>query len=183
MTQNKLSLKDRSGLRQKNQIMSNSLTEHGLGFSHLHSSRQPSSHSRNLTKTYKGLGQVNQGGVMKKSTVVILMTSAILLSGHALAMDGVDSDGPLVQAPQVMRNVTKLTHSQSSDSRNVVRPIQEKSVKRIIRIITEPLPENKRATRAKGQGRFVIGTDNSRDNITVYKSVKHSKVMPNLFNN
>lgn len=54
-------------------------------------------------------------------------------------------------------------------------------MKRKIKIVTNPIPGNNQATRVKSQGRFVIGTDASRDKMIVFKSVKKSKSIPNLF--
>ncbi len=47
--------------------------------------------------------------------------------------------------------------------------------------VREALLAHNSATRATKQHRFFIGTDNSCDNIVVYKFAKRSKAMPNLF--
>lgn len=49
------------------------------------------------------------------------------------------------------------------------------------RIVRKTLTSQNKAIRTMTQGRFVLGADQSRDVMTVYKTVKYSKAMPNKF--
>ena len=111
---------------------------------------------------------------MYKTTKMILVTaSALLMTGTAVANERTNSNSYAAPTAQT---------EQADPVRYKVKRIVEAPTRKI-RIVREALPGHKTATRTNTQGRFVIATDKSRDVMTVYKTVKHSKAMPNLFKN
>ena len=109
---------------------------------------------------------------MYKTTQMILVAaSSLLMTGTAVANQSTNS-----KAYTAPTTKTEKTAPVQYETKSVaVTP------KRKTRAVKEALPGNNTATRANTQGRFVIATDKSRDVMTVYKTVKQSKAMPNKF--
>ncbi len=109
--------------------------------------------------------------MLKKTVTILLALSAITLTQTANADD--------VSAPAMKRSVNVVT------SHAVKMPLEASTRKKVTRRIVAATRSKapSQATRAKSQGRFVIGTDHSNKAMTVYRSKNTRKAMPNLFKN
>jgi hypothetical protein len=114
----------------------------------------------------------------RKLSLAVLSVSAVLLSGQAFAMNNSASSSNA--AAQAAPQASPVQHASTLHAATHIKTTTPKPKMRIVR---EPIPTYSQATRTDTQGRFVIATDTSKDTMKVYKTVKHSKSMPNLFKN